>query len=163
MRDSLLHVRTVNQEIFVVEKFRSCIRLRKLISRNIFYSKFFLQRIIIRCELYCVPFHVLALDAHTCDCVPPCRKNSEHTRDSFVRSICCGYEEGRNYHRTFNSKAVAGVFAVFATGRYTVSSVSVAANTIFFENFSMAVTFSVYVLSDFTPALACTYHVEIFS
>ena len=31
--------------------------------------------------------HVLALDAHTCDCVLPHRKNSEHTHDSF-RSKC---------------------------------------------------------------------------
>ena len=30
-----------------------------------------------------MPFHVLALDAHTCDCVLPRRKNSEHTCDSF--------------------------------------------------------------------------------
>ena len=36
---------TVNREIFVVEKFRSRIRLRKLISRNIFSSEFILQRI----------------------------------------------------------------------------------------------------------------------
>ena len=34
------------------------------------------------------------------------------------RSIRCGCEKGRIYHRTFPSKAVAGVFAVFATGRY---------------------------------------------
>ena len=31
----------------------------------------------------------------------------------------------RNYHRTFTSKAVAGVFALLLTGRYTVTSVSV--------------------------------------
>ena len=41
------------------------------------------------------------------------------------RSIRCGCEKRRNYHRTFTSKAVAGVFAVFATGKYTVASVSV--------------------------------------
>jgi len=40
-------------------------------------------------------------------------------------SIRCGCEKRRNYHRTFTSKAVAGVFAVFATGKYTVASVSV--------------------------------------
>ena len=34
--------------------------------------------------------------------------------------LCC--EKGRNNHRTFASKAVAGVFTVFATGRYTVAS-----------------------------------------
>ena len=45
-------------------------------------------------------------------------------------------KNGRNYHRIFTSKAVAGVFAVFATGKYlycrvyylrlyTVASVSV--------------------------------------
>ena len=41
--------------------------------------------------------------------------------------IRCGCEKRRNYHRTFTSKAVAGVFAVFATGKYmyTVASVSV--------------------------------------
>jgi len=38
---------------------------------------------------------------------------------------CCGCEKRRNYHRTFTSKAVTGVFAVFATGKYTVTSVSV--------------------------------------
>ena len=36
------------------------------------------------------------------------------------RSIRCGCEKG-----TFASKAVVGVFAVFATGRYTVTSVNV--------------------------------------
>ena len=36
-----------------------------------------------------------------------------------------GFEKRRNYHRTFTSKAVAGVFAVFATGKYTVASVRV--------------------------------------
>ena len=41
------------------------------------------------------------------------------------RSICCGCEKRRNYHRTFTSKAVAGVFAVIAMGKYTVTSVSV--------------------------------------
>ena len=40
-------------------------------------------------------------------------------------SICCGCEKRRDYHRTFTSKAVTGVFAVFATGKYTVTSVSV--------------------------------------
>jgi len=38
--------------------------------------------------------------------------------------FCCGCEKRRNYHRTFTSKAVAGVFAVYATGKYTVASVS---------------------------------------
>ena len=38
------------------------------------------------------------------------------------QSIRCGCEKRRNYHRTFTSKAVAGVFAVFATGKYTVAS-----------------------------------------
>ena len=33
--------------------------------------------------LYSAPFHVLALDAYTCDCVLPRRKNSEHSRESF--------------------------------------------------------------------------------
>ena len=41
------------------------------------------------------------------------------------RLIRCGCEERRNYHRTFTSKAVACVFAVFATGKYTVAHVSV--------------------------------------
>ena len=41
------------------------------------------------------------------------------------RLIRCGCEKRRNYHRTFTSKAVAGVFAVFATGKYTVASASV--------------------------------------
>ena len=41
------------------------------------------------------------------------------------RSIRCGCEKRRNYHWTFTSKAVAGVFAVFVTGKYTVASVSV--------------------------------------
>ena len=41
------------------------------------------------------------------------------------RSIRCGYEKRRNYHRTFTSKAVAVVFAVFAMGKYTVASVSI--------------------------------------
>ena len=41
------------------------------------------------------------------------------------RSICCGCEKRRNYHRTFTSKDLTGVFAVFATGKYTVASVSV--------------------------------------
>ena len=41
------------------------------------------------------------------------------------RSIRCGCEKRKSYHRTFTSKAVAGVFAVFATGKYTVSSMSV--------------------------------------
>ena len=41
------------------------------------------------------------------------------------QSIRCGCEKGRNYHRTFASKAVVGVFAVFVTGRYTVASVSI--------------------------------------
>ena len=40
------------------------------------------------------------------------------------RSIRCSCEKRRNYHRTFTSKPVAGVFAVFATGKYTVASVS---------------------------------------
>ena len=40
-------------------------------------------------------------------------------------SIRYGCEKQRNYHRTFTSKALAGVFAVFATGKYTVASVSV--------------------------------------
>ena len=40
-------------------------------------------------------------------------------------SICCACEKRRDYHRTFTSKAVTGVFAVFATGKYTVTSVSV--------------------------------------
>ena len=44
---------------------------------------------------------------------------------TLFRSIHCGCEKRRNYHRTFTSKAVAGVFAVFATGKYTVTSVSV--------------------------------------
>ena len=44
---------------------------------------------------------------------------------TLFRSIRCGCEKRRNYHRTFTSKAVAGVFAVFATGKYTVTSVSV--------------------------------------
>ena len=35
------------------------------------------------------------------------------------RSIRCGCEKWRNYHRTFTSKAVADVFAVFATGKYS--------------------------------------------
>ena len=39
--------------------------------------------------------------------------------------IRCGCEKRRNYHRTLTSKAVAGVFAVFATGKYTAASVSV--------------------------------------
>ena len=30
------------------------------------------------------------------------------------RSLRCGCEKQRNYHRTFTSKAVAGVFAAFA-------------------------------------------------
>ena len=34
------------------------------------------------------------------------------------RSIRCGCEKGRNYHRTFASKGIASVFAVFATVRY---------------------------------------------
>ena len=38
------------------------------------------------------------------------------------RSIRCGCKKQRNYHRTFTSKAVAGVFAVFATGKYTIAS-----------------------------------------
>ena len=29
-----------------------------------------------------------------------------------LRSICCGCEKGRNYHRTFASKGIAGMFAV---------------------------------------------------
>ena len=41
------------------------------------------------------------------------------------RSIRCGCEKGRSYHRTFALKSVAGVFAVFAMGRYTVESVSI--------------------------------------
>jgi len=41
------------------------------------------------------------------------------------RSIRCGCEKRRNHHRTFTSKAVAGVFTVFATGKYTVASMSV--------------------------------------
>ena len=41
------------------------------------------------------------------------------------QSIRCGCEKRRNYHWTFTSKAVAGMFAVFATGKYTVASVSV--------------------------------------
>ena len=41
------------------------------------------------------------------------------------RSIRCGCEKRMNYHRTFTSKAFTGVFAVFATGEYTVASVSV--------------------------------------
>ena len=41
------------------------------------------------------------------------------------RSIRCGCEKRRNVHRTITSKAVAGVFAVFAMGKYTVASVSV--------------------------------------
>ena len=32
------------------------------------------------------------------------------------RSIRCGCEKQRNYHRTFTLKAVTGVFTVFATG-----------------------------------------------
>ena len=40
-------------------------------------------------------------------------------------SICCACEKRRDYHRTFTSKAVTGVFAVFATEKYTVTSVSV--------------------------------------
>ena len=39
--------------------------------------------------------------------------------------IRCGCEKRRNYRRTFTSKAVVGVFTVFATGKYTVASVSV--------------------------------------
>ena len=30
-----------------------------------------------------------------------------------------------HYHRTFTSKAVVGVFAVFVTGKYTFASMSV--------------------------------------
>ena len=41
------------------------------------------------------------------------------------RSIRCDCEKRRNYHGAFTSKAVAGVFAVFAMGKYTVSNVSV--------------------------------------
>ena len=44
---------------------------------------------------------------------------------TLFRWIRCGCEKRRHYHRTFTSKAVAGVFAVFATGKYTVASVSV--------------------------------------
>ena len=40
-------------------------------------------------------------------------------------SIRCGCEKRRNYHSTFTSKAVAVVFTVLATGKYTVASVSV--------------------------------------
>ena len=41
------------------------------------------------------------------------------------RYASCGCENRRNFHKTFTLKAVAGVFAVFATGKYTVASVSV--------------------------------------
>ena len=41
------------------------------------------------------------------------------------QSIRCDCEKRRNYQRAFTSKAVAAVFAVFATGKYTVSNVSV--------------------------------------
>ena len=41
------------------------------------------------------------------------------------RSIRCGCEKRRNYHRKFSSKIVAGVFAAFVTEKYTVASVSV--------------------------------------
>ena len=34
------------------------------------------------------------------------------------RSICCGCEKRRNYHRTFALKGIASVFAVFATVSY---------------------------------------------
>ena len=36
-----------------------------------------------------------------------------------------GVLKGAHYHRTFTSKAVAGVFAVFATEKYTVASMTV--------------------------------------
>ena len=39
--------------------------------------------------------------------------------------IRCGCENQRIYHRTFTLIALAGVFAVFAMGQYTVASVSV--------------------------------------
>ena len=41
------------------------------------------------------------------------------------RSTRYDCEKRRNYHRAFTSKAVAGVFAAFAMGKYTVSNVSV--------------------------------------
>ena len=41
------------------------------------------------------------------------------------RSIRCGCEKRRNYHRTFTLKAVTGVFAAFAMEKYTVANVSV--------------------------------------
>ena len=47
------------------------------------------------------------------------------TAEKLFLSIRCGCEKQRNYHRTFTSKAVADVFAVFAAGKYTVGSVSV--------------------------------------
>ena len=34
------------------------------------------------------------------------------------RSIRCGCEKGRNYHGTFASNGIMGVFAVLATERY---------------------------------------------
>ena len=51
----------------------------------------------------------------------------EREPKNIFRSIRCGCEKRRNYHRTFTLKAVAGVFAVFATRKYmyTVASVSV--------------------------------------
>ena len=41
------------------------------------------------------------------------------TAEKLFRSIRCGCEKQRNYHRTFTSKAVVDVFAVFATGKYS--------------------------------------------
>ena len=40
----------------------------------------------------------------------------EREPKKLFRLIRCGCEKRRNYHRTFTSKAVAGVFAVFCDG-----------------------------------------------
>ena len=53
-----------------------------------------------------------------------CEREPKNSSDRYAVAV---KNELRNYHRTFTSKAVAGVFAVFAMGKYmyTVASVSV--------------------------------------
>ena len=126
---------TVNHEvfvgkIFVLKNFRRVDVLRKYFNAKILQHRSGVERTerVTAMESF---WKEIAFAATTYICKKKYGRRRLERRcvrkraQKLFRSIRCGCEKRRNYHRTFTSKAVAGVFAVFATGKYTVASMSV--------------------------------------